>query len=1237
MAVKASHFHQNSQGPVGASPSTASLTEEAVFYNPPTRSTPAHRKLSEESDEGEGHHHRGRSPRKRDKVKMVGHNLHTAFRSWFKDTESDGTPALPTPLSKKYIVTDQVLGHGSFAIVKLIKERSSGEQRALKIIAKKPLKENNEKMLHEEIAILGKVEHPNIIKMWDLYETKECVFIVTDLCRGGELFDRLVEKVHYNELDARHITRQIFEGIAYLHEHDIIHRDLKPENILLRDKEDPSHVVISDFGLSKFIPDDGHLLMTACGSPQYVAPEVLLGNGYGPTVDVWSGGVIAYCLLAGYTPFYGEDQPTLFQQILSMKVEFEPEYWSDVSDTAKDFILRCLCKTRKRMTAKEALNHPYLANLPDLHPDALPEHKGKDLRKSVHRHKSAKDKLMKAVSAVEAANYLQHLHDLRTEHSEEHDIHPDRLQSLMRLSSHITSNDPDSNDTAMQGSAHTLTPNRDETPKKDDSKKDDSVRDSAMSLDLIIMMAQIPDYKGMGAGTQGVADAAMATQHGENKDGLGKDSGTSSPAQSTSGQSDVTLKPDAPHRNSNGTSRSTSKGRTPSSSKSDSKSDSSRTLDALLDQYKSSQMPSTARTNPNAEMIVPGGMSLARAWKYGHFLVNQGYSLGSAIASHAIYGPAKKSWGIEMSIFTRIMRDTAAYSELSSIAGMQQFFDLSSFLPVPKDGLITPVTYRVKKRGLKGLLKEADEAEDGTRELTGEWVVGKQTWKRLQAEWRSGKASDKERVILYIHGGAYFVMSAVTHRPITISLSKYTECRVFAVNYRLAPDCAFPGALHDCVSSWFRLVDDLGIPPQNIVIGGDSAGGGLTLALLYYLRDNKYELPCGAILFSPWVDLTISCDSWETNAPFDYLPQMKSGDHMNPVHAYLGENLEKYLTHPYASPLFGDMRGLPPLLIQAGDAEVLRDEITLLAHKASMAGVAVRHELYEDCVHVFQAFLFLDASRKALQSARHFVRTALDRRGKRKEEVKRSGRNEMDNEMRKGMANERGEEVEPTTGEKRGSGKEARKGTESDDETGEHGVPDRSDDEWDDFDTKAQKTLGKLQPAKLAGKALEADDETVTEQQNGSANNSGNQLTADMRRSKSQPYNNDSNGKKQEAATASTPVQSGGRRRQDSLPTSPLQEGSRSRRGGSAYISSASPSMMTLEQARSRAQAGLRMQESREAPQLSKFHQPQTPLQPKMRRTASHVAVTDLLKNWDSEKEKSGLNTRVFTPSEQKQ
>jgi acetyl esterase/lipase len=193
---------------------------------------------------------------------------------------------------------------------------------------------------------------------------------------------------------------------------------------------------------------------------------------------------------------------------------------------------------------------------------------------------------------------------------------------------------------------------------------------------------------------------------------------------------------------------------------------------------------------------------------------------------------------------------------------------------------------------------------------------------------------------------------------------------IAAIDYRLAPETRFPGPLHDVVSGYLRLVDDLHIPPENIIIAGDSAGGGLSLALLMYLRDNAYPLPAGAILMSPWVgasiiasgslyvlsdcllllDLTMSCDSWDSNAPFDVLSFPAPDDHMNPVALYLGDHMEKYFTHPYASPLFGDLKGLPPLLIQVGDAEVLRDEITLLAHKATLAGVEVRHELYEDAV-----------------------------------------------------------------------------------------------------------------------------------------------------------------------------------------------------------------------------------------------------------------------------------------------
>ncbi|SJX66443.1 related to calmodulin-dependent protein kinase [Sporisorium reilianum f. sp. reilianum] len=1192
---------------------------------------------------------------------MVGSHLHHAFRSWFKETEKDGTPLLPVQLSKKYDVLPQVLGQGSFAVVKAVVEKSTGTQRALKIIAKKPLKDSNEKMLKEEITILGKVEHPNIIKMWDLYETKEGVFIVTDLCRGGELFDRLVEKVHYNELDARHIMKQILQGVAYLHEHDIIHRDLKPENILLRDKSDPSDIVISDFGLSRFIPDEG-LLMTACGSPQYVSPEVLLGKGYNAAVDIWSSGVIAYALLGGYTPFYGEDQPSLFQQIIKMQVEFEPEYWSDISDTAKDFILRCLCPAEKRMTAREALAHPWLANLPPLHEESA---KGACLKDRALRNLTAMRKLRKAVTAVEAVNHLQRLHALRQQNG---DALPQKQQSLLSIASYLQSYkrgnsllpdpvDADSTASAPPLESHAPVPMSVEPSEMDsaiDKERTKERGDSAMALDLTVMMAIMPESWGRPAsssgsnaaqrgasGTAAVAEAAESTLNRgrdptaspqpsatENADSS-KDTtdaaadGQASPSASSTGQSEATVRPSAPPP-----AASASQPRRASGSVNRKDNESTKTLTSLLDQYKKTEVPASARLNPTAKRTQPTKLTFTNAWRYLPFLVSQGVTIGTAVASHAIYGPAKKSWGIETSVFTRVLRDVAEYSEFASIEGLQSFFDLGAFLPTPKDGLITPVTFRVKKRGLRGFLAEADAAEDGKREISAEWVVGKQTWRRLQAEWRSGKQKGKERVILYIHGGAYFVMSAATHRPLTISLSKYTECRVFGINYRLAPETKFPGALHDCVASYFRLTDDLGIPPSNIVLGADSAGGGLALALLYYLRDNDYELPSGAMLFSPWVDLTMSCDSWDTNAEFDYLPMPKSGDHMNPVWAYLGENIDKYLTHPYVSPLFGDMHGLPPLLIQCGDAEVLRDEVTLLAHKASLSGVAVRHELYEDCVHVFQAFLFLDASRKALQSARHFVRTALDKRGKsRSSSSAKRSEAALNKEMASGsMQTPQGEKANPATGEKQSeSASSVAKGkapggtltpstssdavdgginemvslphsrsdgdVDDDEDDAEAGALPADEEDWE-LDGRASGEIRRSTeakaaglPAKVAQKALGTDDKAVTE-------------------ATSEGTKQEKHKEKQEGASESVS-------RDPSFP------------------------QMTIEEARLRGQAGMQQQLSSDAPALSKFHAPAKPLTPKMRRSSSGKELTTLLKSFEESNKSggSGLKTNVWTPS----
>lgn len=794
------------------------------------------------------------------------------------------------------------------------------------------------------------------LRLWDVFETEEALFMITDLCEGGELFDSIVKRVSYNEHDAGFVTREILRGVVYLHQNKIVHRDLKPENILLMAKNSINHVrcaaltqiVISDFGLAKIMPDEG-MLLTACGSPQYVAPEVLLGVGYNGLVDVWSVGVIVFALLSGYTPFYSTEVQTLFQKIISFDFKFDEKYWSDKSDLAKDFVRKCLCDRSQRMTAQEALEHPWIAQIGALHDD--------------HEHipplKRALDKSASASRIDDTDNLavqLERMEEIKRVRSQRHTSSPESEQRLGRFLR-------DFKDELDGFSKRTPTPSVD----KGKSREQPTPR---------------------------VSDVAKPVP------------GSSSKV-AKSGESQR-----APHSYTRHYIRESTSGSQPQK-----ETKTAEVLNELLEHYRTAKRPSFSRVDPSIEVKPNSSTTLQKAVKMVPTLFNQGLSIGGIIASHAIYGPPKKSWGVEMSVLTKTIREISKHTDLTTVPLLQKVFDLARFLPVPEDGLVTPVTFRVKRRNLPGILAEDDAKENGKRELTGEWIVGKQTWRRLQGEWQSGKRSGKERVILYIHGGAYFVMSAITHRPLTIALSKYCECRVFCINYRLAPDSIFPGALFDCVAAWFRLTDDLHIPPANIVLAADSAGGGLAIALMMYLRDNKFAMPGGAILFSPWVDLTLSCDSWETNKDFDYLPRPNNGDHMHPVAAYLGPNFDKYLTHPYVSPLFGDMHGLPPLLIQTGDAEVLRDENILFAHKCTLAGVPVRHEIYEDCVHVFQFFLFLDASRKALQSARHFMRTALDRRPKRQAtKVTEDTREQLNTEMSGGMNNAQGQKVDSSTG-----------------------------------------------------------------------------------------------------------------------------------------------------------------------------------------------------------------------------
>lgn len=262
-------------------------------------------------------------------------------------------------ITDKYIIQDE-LGRGAFSVVKLAVEKSTGIKYAVKIIQKSKVEQDMAR-LATEMEILKKVDHPNIIALKEIIDTKSCLFIVTEVVTGGELFDKIVELGQYTEKDAAVLVSKMVSAIDYLHSINIVHRDLKPENLLLKDSNNLSEVKLADFGLSKIVGTKV-MMQTACGTPGYVAPEVLTATGYDKEVDMWSIGVITYILLCGFPPFYNENLPELFEQILKAEYDFPEDYWKDISSDAKDFIRKLLVvDPSQRMTGKSALAHKWLS------------------------------------------------------------------------------------------------------------------------------------------------------------------------------------------------------------------------------------------------------------------------------------------------------------------------------------------------------------------------------------------------------------------------------------------------------------------------------------------------------------------------------------------------------------------------------------------------------------------------------------------------------------------------------------------------------------------------------------------------------------------------------------------------------------------------------------------------------------------------------------------------------------
>jgi len=216
-------------------------------------------------------------------------------------------------------------------------------------------------VIHDEVDIMQKkVNHPHCVKMYELYDTKKKLYMVLEILRGGELFDRIVKRRFFSESQAAQVVQSVVAAISYLHKIGVVHRDLKPENLLYATKEDDSIIKLTDFGLAKFTKVK---MATACGTPGYVAPEILSGKPYGPEVDLWSIGVILYILLCGFPPFFDENTPNLYRAIKAGRFDFPSPYWDDISDPAKNLISRLLTvDPKQRATSEQVLAHPWISN-----------------------------------------------------------------------------------------------------------------------------------------------------------------------------------------------------------------------------------------------------------------------------------------------------------------------------------------------------------------------------------------------------------------------------------------------------------------------------------------------------------------------------------------------------------------------------------------------------------------------------------------------------------------------------------------------------------------------------------------------------------------------------------------------------------------------------------------------------------------------------------------------------------
>ncbi|XP_077182157.1 caM kinase-like vesicle-associated protein [Paroedura picta] len=271
----------------------------------------------------------------------------------------------PSEVTDRYDL-GQVIKSEEFCEIFRAKEKSTGKLYTCKKFLKRDGRKVR-KAAKNEIIILKMVKHPNILQLVDVYVTKKEYFLFLELATGREVFDWILDQGYYSERDTSNVIRQVLEAVAYLHTLKIVHRNLKAKNLVYYNRLKNSKIVISDFHLAKL---ENGLIKEPCGTPEYLAPEVVGRQRYGRPVDCWAIGVIMYILLSGNPPFYEEmdeddyenHDKNLFRKILAGDYEFDPPYWDDISQAAKDLVARLMeVDQDQRITAEEAISHEWIS------------------------------------------------------------------------------------------------------------------------------------------------------------------------------------------------------------------------------------------------------------------------------------------------------------------------------------------------------------------------------------------------------------------------------------------------------------------------------------------------------------------------------------------------------------------------------------------------------------------------------------------------------------------------------------------------------------------------------------------------------------------------------------------------------------------------------------------------------------------------------------------------------------